>query len=403
MLEDDAPDSIRPVEFVEPADGQTVNAYGYPRGSRFGNYHDGQIKGELENGWFQIDDDKEIGIFLQAGFSGTPLWDKARRAATGIAVAAERAPDKQGVGYLMPASLLQRNDSDWKWAWRFAIEMAHAVWQPRPDTLVASLATLFDRPAAGTRPCELMYRAWSVLDDLPQGRAVLEKFCADFGQLFHDRHAIALQLVSEEELVEMGILSREEADRTPLEERNFVRCPPEELGIDGKAFWMGTVDGDVGYDDERPRHQTVVSPFRLQSTPVTRAQYRLFDPEHEKAHTEVFEKGASDDACPVIMVNWYDAWVFSRWIGGRLPTDAEWEYACRAGRDGERDYFHFGDSLASHQANFDGDYPFPSDGEEGPYEVRTTPVRKYEGNTWGLYDMHGKTRVAKITYICLAA
>ena len=69
----------------------------------------------------------------------------------------------------------------------------------------------------------------------------------------------------------------------------------------------------------------------------------------------------------------------------RLPTEAEWEYACRAGTSTA---FHFGDSLSSNQANFNGNYP-ASGGEEGKYLRRTTAVGSYEPNAFGLYDMHG--------------
>ena len=67
-----------------------------------------------------------------------------------------------------------------------------------------------------------------------------------------------------------------------------------------------------------------------------------------------------------------------------LPTEAQWEYACRAGTTTP---FHFGDSLSSNQANFDGNYPYGA--EKGPYLERTTPVGTYAPNAWGLYDMHG--------------
>jgi formylglycine-generating enzyme required for sulfatase activity len=69
----------------------------------------------------------------------------------------------------------------------------------------------------------------------------------------------------------------------------------------------------------------------------------------------------------------------------RLPTEAEWEYACRAGTTTA---FHFGDAASSRQANFNGNYP-ARDGESGPYLRRTAPVGSYAANTYGLHDMHG--------------
>jgi formylglycine-generating enzyme required for sulfatase activity len=69
----------------------------------------------------------------------------------------------------------------------------------------------------------------------------------------------------------------------------------------------------------------------------------------------------------------------------RLPSEAEWEYACRAGAPTA---FHFGDALSSNEANFNGNYP--TDGaERGPYLRRTAKVGSYEPNAFGLYDMHG--------------
>src|SRR5581483_11808425 len=71
----------------------------------------------------------------------------------------------------------------------------------------------------------------------------------------------------------------------------------------------------------------------------------------------------------------------------RLPTEAEWKYACRGGA---RTYsaFHFGNSLSSKQANFNGNYPYRG-AAEGPYLQRTTRVGSYPANAFGLFDMHG--------------
>lgn len=96
--------------------------------------------------------------------------------------------------------------------------------------------------------------------------------------------------------------------------------------------------------------------------------------------------------CPVDGVSWQDAQEFLDKLNDandgfryRLPTEAEWEYACRAGT---ATTFAFGDSLSSDQANFDGRSRYRG-ASAGPYRAKTTPVGSFQPNAWGLYDMHG--------------
>ena len=99
---------------------------------------------------------------------------------------------------------------------------------------------------------------------------------------------------------------------------------------------------------------------------------------------------------PVENVSWGDAVKFCRRLSAfpeeqgaghqyRLPTEAEWEYACRAGTITP---FHFGDHLNGRQANCDGRYPYGTE-SKGPWLKRTTTVGSYGLNAFGLYDMHG--------------
>jgi len=97
------------------------------------------------------------------------------------------------------------------------------------------------------------------------------------------------------------------------------------------------------------------------------------------------------DDHPVVCVSWNDAMAYSAWLSKRegrvvrLPTEAEWEYACRASTTTA---FHAGESLESYQANFDGTDPL-NPALSGPYLQRTSPVESYAPNLFGLHDMHG--------------
>jgi formylglycine-generating enzyme required for sulfatase activity len=100
---------------------------------------------------------------------------------------------------------------------------------------------------------------------------------------------------------------------------------------------------------------------------------------------------AQTDRHPVVGVNWFDAIRYVRWLSEatgksyRLPSEAEWEYACRAGT---KTAFSFGDTITTDQANYDGNFTY-NGGPRGVYRRGTTPVGTFPANPWGLYDMHG--------------
>jgi len=151
---------------------------------------------------------------------------------------------------------------------------------------------------------------------------------------------------------------------------------------------------NVGEWDERPTHRVTISaPFHMGATEVTLGQYRQFQPKHQLHRKD--DEAATE-------VSWQDAVDFCRWLSGkegrtyRLPTEAEWEYACRAGTT---TLFSSGDSLpaASHRWFRDQNYravvfadarPMPA--EYQPLnEIPTLRVAQSPANPWGLFDMHG--------------
>jgi len=191
-----------------------------------------------------------------------------------------------------------------------------------------------------------------------------------------------------------------------------------------EVIGIGSGGGGVRLDTqiasrERPSHPVALSSFLMGKYEITQKEWK----DVMQADPSVF-KG---DELPVEMVSWYDCLVYCnrrslreglracysingqtdpdawgtavgdrsvlwdsvtcdfRADGYRLPTEAEWEYACRAGTTTATPY---GDSLGSDQANFDGSRPY-NGAKVGPYLERTVPVNSYEANPWGLYCMIG--------------
>ena len=145
--------------------------------------------------------------------------------------------------------------------------------------------------------------------------------------------------------------------------------------------------------DEHPSHMvTITQPFQVSSYQVTNIQYEKFDPTHRELRGKLGFSQEDDEA--VVFVSWYDAVNFCQWLSEkegvtyRLPTEAEWEYACRAGTT---TYYHTGDSLPAEFYKNANDSWYPSVGRGGGPEEEVVPliVGQTPPNSWGLSDMHG--------------
>lgn len=225
--------------------------------------------------------------------------------------------------------------------------------------------------------------------------------------------------------------------------------PSGMVWIPGGEFTMGT-DADLGWDDEKPAHRVRVDGFWMDETDVTNAQFRQFVeatghvttaekpvdgaevlrqsppgtpplagdqlrpgsvvftptagpvPLHDFRQWWKWTAGASwkhpegpgssidgKDDHPVVHVSWFDAVAYTQWAGKRLPTEAEWEFAARGGLDNKP--YVWGDDRPTDtniRANlWQGKFPYQNTAADG-YE-RTSPVKTFAPNGYGLYDMSG--------------
>jgi formylglycine-generating enzyme required for sulfatase activity/tetratricopeptide (TPR) repeat protein len=150
---------------------------------------------------------------------------------------------------------------------------------------------------------------------------------------------------------------------------------PEMVLIPAGRFRMGDITGN-GDSDELPVHEVSVESFAMGRYPVTFAEYDYFCEATNREKPK--DRGWGRDNLPVINVSWHDAVAYTEWLSTqtgqqyRLPTEAEWEYAARAGT--ETDYW-WGNDIDKTKANYDSN--------------STTPVGYYKPNPFGLYDTAG--------------
>ncbi|NJM65833.1 MAG: SUMF1/EgtB/PvdO family nonheme iron enzyme [Acaryochloris sp. RU_4_1] len=167
----------------------------------------------------------------------------------------------------------------------------------------------------------------------------------------------------------------------------------EMVAIPAGRFMMGSPSQELGRDaNEDPYHAVEVAPFFMGKFVVTQLQWRAvsFLPKvsHDLHYNPSKFKGPNH---PVEQVSWLDAMEFCARLSQktgrdyRLPSEAEWEYACRAGTATP---FAYGSTITSEQANYQGQFTY-GDGSKGLYRQSTTRVGQFHANGFGLYDMHG--------------
>jgi formylglycine-generating enzyme required for sulfatase activity len=187
------------------------------------------------------------------------------------------------------------------------------------------------------------------------------------------------------------IIQREHHQATYFTEHLGDSTTLDMVYIPGGKFMMGSPDGEGG-EDEKPQHEVTVPAFFMGKYSITQVQWRAV------AAFPTVERDLKPDPSrfkgdnyPVERISWDDAVEFCARLSNktgknyRLPSEAEWEYACRAGT---KTPFYFGETITSDLANYDARNTF-ADEPKGEYREKTTDLGIFPPNSFGLFDMHG--------------
>ena len=198
-------------------------------------------------------------------------------------------------------------------------------------------------------------------------------------------------------------------------EKEYTKPTIAFVSIPAGTFTMGSPYDQANREDDEIPHQVTLSAFKMSKYEITNAQYAAFLNAKNIGSDGEYAAGAFPTQAliyqsrgnyvwglhyvdgqwvpvagyenyAVINVTWYGASEFAAYMGCRLPTEAEWEYACRAGTT---THFNTGICLNTTQANYNGNYPMEWCSEGIYNRGKTMPVGSFAPNAWGLYDMHG--------------
>ena len=174
---------------------------------------------------------------------------------------------------------------------------------------------------------------------------------------------------------------------------------PEMVVVPAGSFVMGSPESEPQREGtESPQHDvTIARPFAIARHPVTRRQFDWFvnNTGHKRSwggRVWVWMVQKQDDSHPVLWVSWEDAKAFAAWLSRqsgrdyRLLTEAEWEYATRAGTTTP---FWWGSTITPAQANYNGNYVYGGGGGKGECRYQTVAIGEFAANPWGLYQVHG--------------
>ena len=162
------------------------------------------------------------------------------------------------------------------------------------------------------------------------------------------------------------IIKEQELPPTFIDEKD-----PELMVIVPSGYFM--MGSESGNEDEQPVHKVYLDAFYIDSAEVTCARYEIFLNDTGYPPHQLWNPEYDRPEDPVAGVSWYDASAFAKWAGKRLPTEAEWEKAARGGLIGKT--YPQGDTIDREKANYNS--------------FGTTPVKSYEPQGYGLYDMAG--------------
>ncbi len=290
-------------------------------------------------------------------------------------------------------------------------------------------------PAGPQPPMSEAARAWGDIKDLKE-ISVFEAFRKQYGQANTLYDTLASQRIEELKRQQVAInVPKAEAGRRaedacedglfvsvaqpaarpcikPGSGESFKDCPdcPEMVVVPAGSFTMGSPESEPKRSSaEGPQHEVrIAKPFAVGRFAVTRDEFETFvkdsghsldrgcriwtgSEEQDSAGSFRSPGFAQTGSHPVVCVNWNDARAYVQWLSGktgksyRLLTEAEREYAARAGR---QTAFWWGSSISTGQANYNGNGTYAGSAK-GEYRQKTLPVKSFQPNPWGLYQVHG--------------